>query len=62
MTQYQNLWSLLILLIDFFVLFTDTTFSLNNKMQASSIVKEMTTNLDAFVDVNDFPLAQNVLE
>lgn len=31
-------------------------------MQASSIVKEMTTNLDAFVDVNDFPLAQNVLE
>lgn len=31
-------------------------------MQASSIVKEMTTNLEAFVYVNDFPLGQNVRE
>ena len=31
-------------------------------MQASSIAKEMTTNLEAFVDVNDLPLGQNVRE
>lgn len=31
-------------------------------MQANRIAKEMTTNLEAFVDVNDFPLGQNVRE
>lgn len=31
-------------------------------MQANRIAKELTTHLEAFVDVNDFPPGQNVQE